>query len=121
MSQQNDNGLISLVASAAIGQFIRVKLSSGQAAIAGAGEESIGTTQQSVASGGIVRVKLDNAPGTQMVTSAAATVASGGNCYQAASGYVASTISGRRIGINITTATSVSGAKFEMLPVGVNS
>jgi len=121
MATQNDNGMKTYTTSEAIGQYIRVKLSSGLAAIAGAGEESIGTTQQSVASGSPVTVKLDNAPGTQIVVSAAATVASGGNCYQAASGTIASTINGRRVGINTGTATSTSAGWFEMLPTGVNS
>jgi hypothetical protein len=119
-TQKNDSGFLSLTASEAIGIHIRVKLSSGQAAIAGSGEESIGTCEQSVASGGQARVKLDNASGTQIVT-ASGSVTSGGSCWQAGSGAVSATIAGRRIGISVETATTTTGNYFEMLPVGVNS
>jgi len=118
MATANDNGFLTIQAHEALGKHIRVKLSSGKAAIAGAGQESIGTTVQSVASGGQATVKLDTAPGTHIVT-AAGTITSGTNLYQAASGQVSGTISGRRIGIALTAGSAA--ARMEMLPVGVNS
>lgn len=118
MTTKNDVGKVTLVAAAAIGNAIRVKLSSGQAAIAGAGEESIGVTEQSVASGGVVVVKLDNASGTQIVT-ASGTITVDADVYQAAAGDVSATLSGNRIGVALEATTDA--LTFEMLPMGVTS
>jgi len=118
MSQSNE-GVKSIIASEAIGRRIRVKLNtSGQVAIAGAGEEAIGTVTRSIASGGLATVKLDSASGTHEVT-ASGTVTAKDNLYSAAAGAMANTINGRRQGIALESTTT--GLPVEMMPTGVNS
>lgn len=115
----NDTGFLTLVAAAATGQNIRVKLVAGEAAIAGAGEEAIGTTVNSAVLGGNITVKLDNAPGTQEVTAAGAVTISD-IVYSAASGRVGTTATGSRQGIAITGASG-AGVAFELLPLDLAS
>lgn len=71
-----ENGPITLVASTAIPQFARVGINaSGQAVVAGAGGNWIGTAQSEVAAGDILAIKLRGTGGTvPMIASGAITI-----------------------------------------------
>jgi hypothetical protein len=115
----NDTGFLTLVAAAATGQNIRVKLVAGEAAIAGSGDEAIGSTVTSAALGKNITVKLDNASGTQEVTAAGAVTVSS-IVYSAANGQVGTSAVGSRQGIAITAASG-QGVTFELLPLDLAS
>jgi len=117
MSQYNE-GIKTFTADEAIGRRIRVKLSATGVAICGAGEEGIGTTIQSVASGGNASVKLDAAGGSHVGTSSGS-ISIGDSLYAAASGALSATISGRRQGIALEAVSTATA--FEFVPTGVNS
>jgi len=104
------------VTSEAITRGDRITLSSGNAAVAGAGEEGIGTARNSADSGDTCTVILDH---RSVEVVASGTIAAGGDCYAAASGAVSATISGRRIGIALEAGTDTN--YFEMMLAGVNS
>lgn len=116
MPQSND-GIKGYVAAAALTRGQRVKLSSGQAAVAGAGEEGIGTARQSCDSGSHASILLDH-PTREMI--AAGAISAGANVYAAATGRVSATISGRRQGIALEAATT-AGDYLEVMVAGVNS
>ena len=94
------------VASAAIDQFLRVKLSSGQLAAAGADDIDIGTLEEEAfASGDVRAVRLASATGTRKMVASEA-ISLGAKVYGAASGKIADTGSGRTIGIALEAATA---------------
>lgn len=119
MSQQTEKPLITLVAAAAIGAYIRVKLNgSGQAAIAGLNEPAIGITQRSVASGEQVSVRLLSDSGTFKMTAGAA-VAQYALVFGIANGKVddpATGDIGGALGIALEAATA-DGDVIEVLPI----
>lgn len=115
----NDTGFLSLTTNAAIGQNIRIKLVTGLAAIAGSGEEAIGTSVTSAASGAKITVKLDNAAGTHEVIAAGA-VTINDIVYSAASGRVGTSAVGSRQGVALVAASGAAVA-FEMLPLDLAS
>lgn len=79
----------SFIAAAAIAAAIRVKVdSSGNAAVAGATDAAIGTTEHAVASGDPVTVKL-YAP--TLLATASEAITRGNQVYPAASGKIAAT------------------------------
>ena len=100
MSQKN-NGVRSFISTAAIVRGVRVKLSSGEVVVTGAGEEGIGVTVHGADAGAPVAVELD---GHTVEAVAAEAIASGADVYPAASGKVGATPAGVREGIAITSA-----------------
>jgi len=115
MPQSND-GRKAFEAGEALSRAVRVKLSSGTVVAAGAGEKAIGTTTESKGSGEFVNVRLDN---HSVEATASGSIAENADCYNAASGAVADTISGPRVGIALEAASDAE--IFEMMVVGVNS
>jgi hypothetical protein len=125
MGQYVETPTKGLVASAAIGQFLRVKLNStvtinGVAepayAVAGAADWNVevGTVEeQSFASGELHAVRLRSAQGTRKMVAAAA-ISSGAALYAAAGGKVTSTAAGPQIGIALQAASG-SGSIIECL------
>jgi hypothetical protein len=96
----------SFTAGAAIGQHLRVSLSAGKLAAAGANTQDIGTlVEASFADGDVRAVHLANAQGTcKMVASAAVTA--GALVYAAASGKVSATKTSILIGRALEAATN---------------
>jgi len=94
----------------------RVKFSGGNVVATGAGEEGFGFMTESGSSGEVRNVRLDN---HTVVALASGSVSQGDNLYGAASGALATTISGRRQAIAMEAATD--GQEMEVMPVGVNS
>ncbi len=118
MTQQRDSGFGTYTAAEAIGEFIRVKLSSTTdrtVAIAGEGEIGIGMTQEAVASGGEVLVKEWNAGGTFKMTANEAIATRNCDVYAGAAGKVQDTAAGEKIGQALDTA-SATGAVIEVIP-----
>src|SRR5690606_1672908 len=96
------------IAGGAIAQYLRVKLSSGKLAVAGAGATDgaveIGTIErQAFADGDLVPVRLRHAGGTAKMVAAGA-ITQGVAVYGAASGKVSATESGDPIGIAVEGA-----------------
>lgn len=116
MGQYVETPTKGLVAAGALGQFLRVKLSStvtinGVAepalALAGAADwaAEIGTVEeQAFASGNVVPVRLRNAQGTRKLVAAGA-ISAGVAIYAAASGKISATASGPQIGISLQAAS----------------
>jgi len=91
MAVQNDVGVKTFIAGAAIGAGIRVKLNGGKLAVAALADRDIGvTTQAAFADGDVVAVALTSKPGTARVQCAGA-VTVGAAVYTAASGKVSVT------------------------------
>jgi hypothetical protein len=84
---ENTTGYKSLVAAAAFTQGLRAKISSGQWAVAGATDKAVGVAQHACASGGVLTVKLLNAPGT-FILQVSGAVTAGAQLYPTASGCV---------------------------------
>lgn len=110
MSQYDDSGVKTFVASAAIAKNARVTLASGNTvAEAGITAKDIGTAlNEAFASGDRVAVKLRTAPGTHKMIAAAA-VTLGATVFTAASGKVSVSAStafqiGNVVGIDGTVA-----------------
>ncbi len=100
-------------ADGAIAQNLRVKLSSGQASLAG-DEDDIGVLEnESYAASDEVAVRLNNAPGTRIMVAAGA-IAVGAEVFAAAGGKVDDT--GTRSRGTALTATSADGEELEVLP-----
>jgi len=104
-------------AGAAIGENLRVKISSGVLAVAGVGASDepveIGTMEApSFASGDKATVVLRSAQGTVKMVAAAA-ITAGAAVYGAASGQISSTSSGNQIGI----ALEAAGAANDVIEV----
>ena len=96
---------ISLTSGEALEQNRRVKLSSGTAVYADAGEAAIGVTMAECASGGMIVVKLWNDGGTFCITSAG-TIAIDGDCYGADDGKISATITGPKIAVAAEALTA---------------
>lgn len=108
MSQQNDGPVKGFTATSAVTRFRRVKLttSSGTAVEhAGAGEAYIGVSQDDVAIGLQVPVRLTGRGKTTKVTAAGA-FSAGATLYGAAAGKVDDTVSGSAIGTALEAATA---------------
>jgi hypothetical protein len=91
MSQFVETPTRTFTAGAAIAQHLRVKLSSGKLAVAGASDVELGTTEYaSFADLDVVSVRLRTAEGTAKMTASEA-ITSGNPVYAAAGGKVAST------------------------------
>lgn len=116
MNTKNDTGFRTfLVGTGGVTRHTRVKLSSGTIVTAGAGEDGVGVALSTEAAGAYCAVKLNSAPGTQLITSAGA-ITAGAAVYGAASGQIDDTVSGNKIGIALEAATD-SGQDIEVLPV----
>jgi hypothetical protein len=88
MSQYVESPTKAFTAGAAIGPFLRVKLSSGKLAAAVATDVEIGTTERaSFADGDIVAVRLRTAQGTRKMVAAGA-ITAGNPVYAAAAGKI---------------------------------
>lgn len=106
------------IASEAIARYLRVKLSSGETAIAAATDEDIGVAEkEAYADADLHAVRLRTASGTcKMVASAAIT--NGATVYGAAAGKVSATPNGNVRGIALEAAAG-DGSIFEVLAIGV--
>ena len=109
--QQNDNGFKTFTAGAALEQFRCVKLdtTANQVVYSGAGEVTIGVTQDRAASGDPVCVKLITAPGTFVISCASTVAAIGTALYTAANGQVDDAASGTAKFHNMEVVASANG------------
>jgi len=112
MSQFVETPTKTFTAGGAIGQHIRVKLSSGVLAVAGLGATDepveLGTiTEASFASGDVRAVRLRNAQGTAKMVAAGA-FSAGAAVYGAAAGKVDDVVSGAALGIALEAATAAN-------------
>jgi len=108
MSQQNESGFKSFLATSAVTRYRRVKLTSSSGTYvehAGAGEEAIGIAQGDAAIGKQVNVALLNKPGTFKMC-AHAGIAVGAALYGVASGRVDDAGTGSTLGIALEVATA---------------
>jgi hypothetical protein len=88
MTTANGTGYLSLPTAAAINEGERVHINaSGQFALSGATDPSVGTATHNAASGGTLTVKLWTAPGTFLVVASAA-ITAGARLFPTASGRV---------------------------------
>ena len=118
MSQQVDGNTTSYECGAAIGQFLRVKFSSGKLAAADATDQDIGVLRDaSFASGDVRAVELFSRAGTHKAIAAAA-ISQGAKVYTAASGKVSATqATGAFLrGVAMSAATA-AGDVIEVQPV----
>jgi hypothetical protein len=112
---QNDTGFKTFpVGTGGATAYCRAKLDSGDAVLAGAGEDSIGVFMETVAADGYATVKLWSAPGTFRMTSAGAIV-NGAAVYGAANGQIDDTVAGEKIGTALEAATGAN-EDIEVLP-----
>ena len=115
MSQQNESGILSIVAGAARAAFLRVYDNGGTWTTAGAANQADGVQQvPSLAATDIVGVKIGNAPGTRKMM-ADGIIAAGATVYAGATGYISgagSIIEGRSL-----EAAAVAGDIIEVLPL----
>lgn len=103
-------------ASGALGQFLRVYVTSGQIALAGATTAMVGTLERpAFAAADIVPVRVRNAEGTRIMIASEA-ITAGNYVYAAASGKVAADGSIAE-GIALTAATA-DGDQIEVLVTG---
>lgn len=106
MSQYVEAPCRTFEAGAAISAFLRVKLSAGVLAAAGAADVEIGTIDDPVlAAGDQVAVRLASAQGTQKMVASGA-ITSGARVYAAASGKIAATANGNFIGYALDAASA---------------
>ncbi|HVJ67579.1 MAG TPA: hypothetical protein VM510_06320 [Caulifigura sp.] len=89
MSQFVETATKTLVAGAAIAEHLRVKLTAGEVAVAGASDPSIGTMEVACFAAGNCTVRLATAQGTRKMV-AAGSITAGNPVYAAASGKIAS-------------------------------
>lgn len=116
MSQYVETPCKGYKASAAIAQYLRVKLSSGKVAAAGIAEDWIGTAEQDAfADGDLLSVRLRSAQGTQKMVAAGA-VTAGARVYAAASGKIDDTVSTELVGIALEAAAA-DGDVIEVLRI----
>lgn len=114
MAQFVESNKREFAAGGALGQFTRVKLSSGQLALAGATDLEIGTVESATFNAGdVVSVRLHSACGTAKMVAAAA-ITAGATVYGAASGQVSSTANGNPIGVALNAASG-AGSIVEVL------
>ncbi len=127
MAMQNDNGFKAFAAGAALAAYRVVKINAAGAVVypAAFADRTVGVTQNAVASGANVTVKLWNAPGTFKVTAGVAvTAADGGQTIYhsgtAADGKVRITDGGSQhlLGVALEAVTT-DGMVLEMTPVPV--
>lgn len=106
MSQFVETPTKYFTAGAALGMYLRVKLSAGKLAAAGLSDNELGTLENaSFASGDVRPVRLASAQGTcKMVASAAITA--GAAVYAAASGKISSTVGPVYVGVALEAATA---------------
>jgi hypothetical protein len=117
MADVNESGIKTFTAGGALAAYRRVKLSAGsgtQVVYADAGEDHIGVTKDSAASGGVVAVALKSKPGTVKVT-AADSFAAGAELYGAADGKVSDTVAGAKLG-RAGAAASGDASVVELIP-----
>src|SRR5687768_10774128 len=103
----------------AIGQHLRVKLSSGVLALAGAADKELGTAEYGILAGDeLATVRLRNAPGTKIGVAAGA-ITAGVEVYTAAAGKYDDVQAAGAFyaGTSLTTATA-DGDLIEILPPG---
>lgn len=108
MSQQNESGLKSFIATAAVSRYCRVKLSAGSGTYvehAGADSDFIGVAQHDAALGEQVTVKLRGA-GRTFKCVAAGAVTVGAVIYGALAGKVDDAVSGTAIGTALEAASA---------------
>ena len=118
MSQFVEGPTRTFRAAAALGQFLRVKLSSGKVAVAGVGATDepaeLGTMEiAALEADELVSVRLRNAPGTVKMV-ASGPITQGAAVYGAAAGKISATTSGASIGRALETATA-DGDVIEVL------
>lgn len=114
MSQFVETPTKTYTAGAAIGQHLRVKLSNGKLAAAGASDVSIGTLEEaSFADGDVRAVRLRTAQGTRKMVASEA-ITAGDPVYAAAAGKVAST--GTVFEGNACEAAGANNDVIEVLP-----
>jgi hypothetical protein len=115
MSQQNESGILSVVAGAARSAFLRVYNNSGTWTTAGAANQADGVQQvPSLAATDIVPIKITNSPGTRKMV-ADGVIAAGAAVYAGATGYVSGAgtiIEGRAL-----EAATTAGDVIEVLPL----
>lgn len=119
MAQYVEGPTKSFTAGGAIAQFLRVKLTAGKLAIAGAGATDgaveIGTIEDAAfADGDVKAVRLRNAQGTKKMVAAGA-FSAGAAVYGAAGGKVDDAVSGSAHGIAMEAATA-DGDVVEVMP-----
>ena len=119
MSKIFESACRPFTAGAALSQYLRVKLSSGKLAAAGAADQSLGTIEEpSFADGDVVGVRVKTAQGTRrMVAGGAITL--GATVYGAASGKISATANGNVEGIALEAA-GADGDVIEVLTVEVS-
>jgi len=118
MSQFVETNCRTFTAGAAIAQYLRVKLSAGKLAAAGATDADLGTIERdSFADGDEVSVRLWNAPGTRKMVAAGA-ITQYANVYGASGGKVDDVSNEKFIGIALEAATG-DGSIIEVLPQAV--
>ena len=115
MSQQNESGILSVVAGAARAAFLRVYNNGGTWTTAGAANQADGVQQiPSLTTTEIVPIKVTNAPGTRKMM-ADGVIALGAAVYAGATGYVSGAgtiIEGRAL-----EAAATVGDIIEVLPL----
>lgn len=106
MSQYVETPCRTFQAGAAIAQFLRVKITSSKLAVAGVGDDDMGTIERaSFADLDYVPVRLMNAQGTRKMVAGAAVTAFT-KVYQAASGKIDDAAAGKLIGTALEAATA---------------
>lgn len=116
--QANATAIGTFAKDAAFGPYLRVVMSAGVLALAGAADVEIGTTKQRILASGLGAgtvgdVVLPTAQGTVKMIAAAA-ITQYARVYGAASGKVSATINGNLIGIALTAA-GADGDEVEVL------
>lgn len=112
----NEAGIRTYVAGEALAANRRVKINtSSQAVYAGAQEPCDGVTMDSAASAGYVAVKMNNFPGTRLMTCSGA-VTAGNLVYGTSSGRIDDAASGVCEGRALETGSG-DGAQIEVMPV----
>ena len=116
MSQFNTSGEKGYVATAALGDGVIVKLSSGQVVVATAGADvSIGVIVGATAAGGTANVRLRSAQGTLKVQ-AGGTVAVGDAVTATAAGKAITTVVAANQILGYALEAGVSGDMIEVMP-----
>ena len=117
--QVNSTPHLTFPKSGALGPFLRVVMSSGNLALAGALDRELGTTKErylasgSLGQGDTATVVTPNAPGTVKMIAAGA-ISQWAKVYGAAAGQVSATANGNFIGYAMT-ATTAAGDELEVL------
>jgi len=112
MSQSNAGIRTFTAGGSALTRGLRVKISSGTVVVAGAGEEAIGTVTKGAAASSPVPVALD---GWTREMIAAGTISAGADVYNAASGTVSDTVSGKLVGKCLEAGSA--SALFEVMVI----